>query len=232
MTAPVAEILASNPLYRRLSDDDRTKLAGVSEVRAYPKGARIFSEGDPSDVLYTIDGGRVKVVKRVEGGKEVILEILGEGDPLGAVAVYESRPYPASAVALEDCTLIRVRRAAFFALLETSPSLVHGLLNGLSFRLMELTRRIAEISGARVEVRLARVLLMLADRMGRPASEGVFIPLALSRQELADLVGTTIETAIRVMSRWEKEGLVVTDKDGFTIPDRSRFHGQAHADGP
>ncbi|HEX4824218.1 MAG TPA: Crp/Fnr family transcriptional regulator [Candidatus Polarisedimenticolaceae bacterium] len=221
MAIPVADVLAKNPLFRRLSDEDRHRLAGVSEVRSYERGARIFTEGDPAEILYTIDSGRVKVVKMQGGGKEVIFEILGAGDPVGAVAVYEARPYPASAIALEDCTLIRVRRAAFFALLETSPSLVRGLLNGLSLRLMELTRRIEEVSGSRVETRLARVLLMLADRMGRPAPGGTFIPLPLSRQELADLAGTTIETAIRIMSRWGKDGLVVTEKDGFVVPDRA-----------
>jgi len=223
VTAPVAAILARNPLYRRLSEEDRHKLAGVSDVRSYAKGTRIFHEGDPPEVLHTIDRGRVKVVKLLPGGKEVILEILGAGDPLGAVAVYEARPYPASAVALEDCEMIVVRRAAFFALLETSPTLVRGLLNGLSFRLIELTRRIAEVSGSRVETRLARVLLMLADRMGTPHGSGVFVPLALSRQELADLAGTTIETTIRIMSRWGKEALVSTEKEGFLIPDREKL---------
>ena len=220
MPVPVASVLGANPLFRRLSPDDRKRLAEVSLVRAYEKGATIFSEGDPSEFLYTIDSGRVKVTKLLADGKEVILEILGAGDPLGAVAVYEARPYPASAVALEDSSLILVRRGVFFALLESSPSLVRGLLNGLSFRLIELTRRIAEVAGSRVETRLARVLLMLADRLGRPGERGHFIPLALSRQDLADLTGTTLETSIRIMSRWGKEGVVLSEKEGFLIPDR------------
>ena len=221
MATTIEPLLKGNPLYRRLSDDDRRRLADVSLVRSYSKGTTIFSEGDPSDFLYTVESGRVKVAKMLGGGKEVILEILGAGDPLGAVAAYESRPYPASAVALEDCTLILVRRGAFFALLETSPSLVRGLLNGLSFRLLELTRRIAEVTGSRVETRLAHVMLMLADRMGRPQAGGVFIPLALSRQDLADLTGTTLETSIRIMSRWGKEEVVLTEKEGFLVHDRA-----------
>ena len=221
MTTPVEPLLRGNPLYRRLSEDDRRRLTEVSLVRTYPKGTTIFSEGDPSDFLFTIHSGRVKVAKMLPGGKEVILEILGAGDPLGAVAAYESRPYPASAVALEECTLILVKRAAFFALLESSPSLVRGLLNGLSFRLLELTRRIAEVTGSRVETRFCHVFLMLADRMGRTEARGLFVPLALSRQDLADLTGTTLETAIRIMSRWGKEGVVLTEKDGFVLKDRA-----------
>ena len=221
MATPVEPLLRANPLYRRLSEPDRRRLADVSLARSYSKGTTIFTEGDPSDFLFTIDSGRVKVAKMLPGGKEVILEILGAGDPLGAVAAYESRPYPASATALEDSTLLVVKRGAFFALLENSPSLVLGLLNGLSFRLLELTRRIAEVTGSRVETRFASAFLMLAARLGRTEARGVFIPLALSRQELADFTGTTLETAIRVMSRWGKEGLVLTEKEGFVLVDRA-----------
>jgi CRP-like cAMP-binding protein len=221
VTAGIEALLRDNPLYRRLSKEDRRRLTDVSLVRTYPRGETIFSEGDPSDFLYTIASGRVKVLKMLPGGKEVILEILGSGDPLGAVAAYESRPYPASAITLEETTCILVKRGAFFALLETCPSLVRGLLVGLSFRLIELTKRIAEVTGSRVEARFAHLFLKLAERMGRPDASGTFIPMALSRQDLADLTGTTIETCIRLMSRWGKEGVVATEKDGFRVQDRS-----------
>jgi len=151
----------------------------------------------------------------------VILEIFGPGDPVGAVAVYESRPYPASAVALEPTTCLGIPRTAFFSLLENHPTLVRGMLTGLTHRLMELTNRLADLSGGRVEARLARFFVKLADDIGQNKPDGVFIPLALSRQELADMIGTTIETAIRVMSRWGKDEIVRTDKDGFTVLDRA-----------
>jgi len=169
--------LRENPLYRRLSDEDRRRLAEVSMARTYAKGEAIFSEGDPSHFIYTIASGRVKVVKMLSAGKEVILEILGAGDPLGAVAAYESRPYPASAITLDETTCILVKSGAFFALLETCPSLVRGLLVGLSFRLIELTKRLAEVTGSRVEARFAHLFLKLAERMGKPDAGGVFIPL-------------------------------------------------------
>ena len=221
MAPGIEAVLRDNPLYRRLSDQDRRRLVELSLLRRYSKGETIFSEGDPSDFLFTIASGRVKVLKMLPGGREVILEILGSGDPLGAVAAYEARPYPASAVTLDETTCILVRRGAFFALLETAPTLVRGLLVGLSFRLIELTKRIAEVTGSRVEARFAHLFLKLADRMGRPEAGVTFIPMALSRQDLADLTGTTIETCIRIMSRWGKDGVVVTEKDGFRVKDRA-----------
>lgn len=219
MSAPLEAVLRANPLYRRLTEEDRRRLAAVASLKTYAKGCTLFSEGDPSALLFTLVDGRVKVVKLLPAGKEVILEILGPGDPVGAVAAYESRPYPASAVALEETLAIVVPRAAFFGLIETCPSLVRGLLTGLSFRLIELTQRISEVAGSRVETRFAHLFLKLGDRLGRREENGLLIPLALSRQDLADLTGTTIETAIRVLSRWNKEGLVLTAKDSFLIPD-------------
>jgi len=206
-------------MFRSLSGEDRKRLAGVSLVKAYEKGNVVFSEGDPSSFLYTVSSGRVKVVKLAPNGKEVILEILGEGDPLGAVVAYEGRPYPATAIAIERTLCVLVQRRPFLELLERHPSLVRGYLVGLTQRIVELTRRIPEVSGGRVETRLAHLFLKLAERMGRPRSDGSFIPMPLSRLELAELTGTTVETSIRIMSRWAKEGIVRTEKDGFVVVD-------------
>jgi CRP/FNR family transcriptional regulator len=196
-------------------------------VRSFDKGATVFSDGDPADFLYTILNGRVKVVKLLPTGKEVILEIFGAGDPVGAVVAYEGRPYPASAVALEPASLLLVRRAPFFALLETHPALARGFMLGLTQRIVELTRRIPEVAGGRVETRFAHLFLKLADKMGRPGAEGIEIPMTLSRQDLADLTGTTMETSIRIMSRWSKERLVRTDRNGFVVLDRVALERRA-----
>jgi len=220
MPVRLDDVLRLSGVFRRLTPEDRQRLAAVATLRAFDKGAQLFSEGDDSDFLYTIASGRVKVYKTTPRGTDVILEIFGPGDPVGAVAVYESRPYPATAVALEPTTCMLVPRQAFFRLLEQHPSLVRGLLVGLTHRLVELTNRLAELSGGRIEARLARFFLKLATDVGQPRADGTFIGLVLSRQELADMIGTTIETAIRVMSRWGKDDIVRTEKDGFLVVKR------------
>ena len=221
MPATVEDLLRFSTTFRRLQPADRQRLAEVSRAHQYPKGAAIFNEGDPSDFFFTVVSGRVKVFKMTPTGKDVILEIFGPGDPLGATAAYEGRPFPASAVALEDTMCVLIPRTSFFALLEQHPSLVRGLLLGLTHRLVELTNRLTEMTGGRVEARIARLFLKLADNIGRPVVGGIAIPMALSRQELADLTGTTIETCIRVMSRWGKDEVVRTDKDGFVLLDKA-----------
>ncbi len=224
---PLPAVLAQIPLFRRVSVEDRDRLVAVSQMRAYERGDSVFQEGDPSDFFLIVVTGQEKVFKRTPTGNDRILEIFGPGGPLGAVAVYEARPYPASAEALESTSCLLIPREEFFALLEQHPSLVRGLLGSLSQRLVELTTRLAELTGGRVETRFARLFLKLAGQLGRPERGGVFIPLPLARQELADLMGTTIETCIRIMSRWGKDDVIRTEKDGFVIVDRATLDALA-----
>lgn len=227
MSAPDDELLRRLPFFRRVSPALRAQVAGVARLKSYERGELIFAEGDPSDAFIIIVSGRVKVFKSTPAGKEIILEIFGGGDPLGAVAVYEGAPFMASALSLEPTQVLSIEQAAFFRLLEAEPAFVRGLLSGLTLRLAELTRRLAELTGARVEARFARLFLKLCDQIGRPDRGGVFIPMPLSRQELADLAGTTIETAIRIMSRWHKDDVLHTEKDGFVVLDRAALDDAA-----
>ncbi len=221
MSRPTEDLLRRITLFRRVNSADRARIAELSRLRQYERGQQIFAEGDPPDVFLTIVEGRVKVFKATPAGKEIILEIFGAGDPLGAVAIYENIPLPASAVALEPTECLSIAQQDFFQLLERHPALVRGLLSSLTIRLAELTRRLVELTGARVEARFARLFLKLADQLGKPERGGTYVAMPLSRQELADLTGTTIETAIRIMSRWQKEDVVRTGKDGFVIVGRS-----------
>jgi len=217
MSVELDQALLRARVFSKLSGEDRRRLAEVARLHVYRRGETVFSEGDPPEHFCTILTGRVKIFKMTPAGKDVILEIFGAGDPLGAAAAYDGHPFPASAVALEDSKVLLVPRQAFFALLEQHPTLVRGLLSGLTHRLAELAFRLAELTGGRVEPRFARLFLKLAQEQGRPERGGTFIPVALSRQELADMTGTTIETSIRIMSRWGKQRTVLTEKDGFLV---------------
>ena len=220
MSVPTDDLLRKIPLFKRVSATDRARVAAVAHLKHYGQGDTIFREGDPAETFLTIVEGRVKVFKATPAGKEIILEIFGAGDPLGAVPVYESSSLPASALALEATECLAIPRRDFFALLEEYPALVRGLLSSLTMRLVELTRRLSEMTG-RVEARFARLFLKLADQIGKAERGGVFIAMPLTRQELADLTGTTVETSIRIMSRWQKDGVVHTEKDGFVVLHRA-----------
>jgi CRP/FNR family transcriptional regulator len=207
----------SIPLLATLKPADREALEPLCRMRGYEKGETIFHEGDPADRIHFIYAGRVKIVKSA-GARDIILEILEPGEPVGAVAAFERRNFPASAVAIEPSGLVSIPEREFFALLESRPDMTRHMLSGLTMRLMMLNKRLADMTGS-AEARAARLFVTLAERMGQRRGPGVFVPLSLTRQELADLLGTTLETAIRLMSRWQKENVVVTEKEGFYIPD-------------
>lgn len=209
---------SSVPLLAVLKPDDRAALEPFCRIRGYEKGETIFHEGDRADSIHFLYAGRVKIVKAA-GGRDIIIEILGPGEPVGAVAVFERRPYPATAITLEPSGIVSIPEHDFFQLIEKRPDMVRSLLGGLTMRLMMLNKRLADMTGS-AEAKAARLFLTLGERMGERDGETFFIPMALSRQELADLLGVTLETAIRLMSRWQKEGVVLTERNGFRVPSR------------
>jgi CRP-like cAMP-binding protein len=186
-------------------------------VVAYERGEEIFREGAPATDLCFVVLGRAKIVKAAPE-RDVILGLFGPGEPLGAVAAFEGKRFPASAIALEPSTILHFPEREFFATIDAHPEMTRRLLEGLMRRQFEISRRLADLTGP-VEKRIARLLLMLASRVGTREGAGATIPLALSRQEIADMTATTVESAIRVMSRLGKENVVITGGDGFSIPD-------------
>jgi CRP/FNR family transcriptional regulator len=203
------------PVLASLTATDRAALDPLCELRAFEKGETLFEEGQPALFIHFLFVGRVKIVKAAPE-RDLILEILGPGEPVGAVAVYEQRPFPATAVALEPSGTISIPEREFFQLVERRPEITRRLLAGLTMRLMTLNQRMADMTGS-VEYRAARLFSTLAQRAGQRRDGGIFVPLHLSRQEIAELVGTTVESAIRLMSRWQKEGVVETEPEGFLI---------------
>src|SRR5262245_25149895 len=231
MTRPhaerVREALAALPMFSGLPAPLRERVAAMATLQEFPKGELLWNTGDPAESLTVIVSGRVKVVRHAEAA-DVILEMFGPGDAVGAVAVYNEIPYPATAIAMEPTTLLKLPRRDWFDLLESDPRFARAVLLAMTRLNMALTRRLTSMHGTRVPARIASLFLSLADRLGHATPEGTEIALALSRQEIAECVGTTIESAIRVMSKWNREGLLLTGRDRFVIPDRERLKAEAN----
>ncbi|HEX7076823.1 MAG TPA: Crp/Fnr family transcriptional regulator [Candidatus Eisenbacteria bacterium] len=218
------------PLFRGLSPEDQRRLAALAAIREYARGDYLWRAGDPAESLTLIVKGRVKIVSHGDAG-DVILELFEEGEPVGAIAVYNYMPYPASAICLEAVTLLWVPRRDYFELLDRNPEFARAIIRELTKLTVSLTRKLQEMRGQKVDVRIAQLFLTLVERMGREAKGGTEIPIQLSRQEVADLVGTTVETAIRVLSRWGRERLVITGRDRFLVPSLDRLREIAEGRG-
>jgi CRP/FNR family transcriptional regulator, nitrogen oxide reductase regulator len=202
------EFLRSCPVLAALPAKELATLAAVARDERYRARDYIFMEGDPALWFCLVKTGRVRIFRQSRGGKDVVLELLGPAEPFGGVAVIEKRPYPASAQATEPSTVTKLPQEAIVALAERYPSIIKEMALTIGRRLRAAHDAVKSLAADPVEARLAATLLRLAEREGTRGPHGLTLPFHLTRQSLADMTGTTVETAIRVVSRWLKAGLV------------------------
>lgn len=199
----------------------------------YDAGEQLWREGSKANNFTFVVEGRVKVMKCCNDGGETILGVFGDDEPVGQLAVYREIPYPASAVAIEDTLTLEIYRSHFFGTIRRNPKLMESMMETMMRRNFELVTRCHELSVSNAEQRLAMLFSKFAESMGKrvKGDEGmeVFIDVPLKRADIADLINVRVETAIRYMSRWNKEGPVRTDDDGFTITDYDRLEELATA---
>jgi CRP/FNR family transcriptional regulator len=214
-----AAFLASSPVFAAVPPRDLAGLAAVAREVSYRARDYIFMEGEPADWFCLVRSGRVKIVRASRGGKEVVLELLGPGEPFGGVAVIERRPYPASAQATEPSIVLKIPREPIVALTERHPGVVREMALMIGRRLRAAHESVRSLAADPVEARLAAALLRLAERDGERGPRGITLPYHLTRQSLADMTGTTVETAIRIFSRWQKNRLVRDDSGRLLLAD-------------
>jgi CRP-like cAMP-binding protein len=206
-----SDLLANSALFAPLSDEERGQMEKGIVRRTFEKDEYLFFEGDPAGWLVFVAAGRVKMIKHSESGRETILSTFGPGQIVGEVGVLVGDFYPATAQALEPVVTLSLRRDEYIALVRSHPDLAWALIVELGRRLQRAHETIRSLAVEKVERRVARVLLRMASASGERLEGGaVRITLALSRQDIADMAGTVIETAIRTLSKFQRQGLVET----------------------
>jgi len=218
----MAQVVRTVPLFASLRERDWDEVAGMLAGLCYPRDAFVFFEGDLPEFLYVIWMGRVKLVRHSVDGRDVVLDVLGPGRLLGEVAVFDGAPYSQTAQAMEEIAVIAISRTDFLDLLARFPTLALAVINELGRRLRVANDLVQSLAVDRVEQRIARALLRLAMYNGTPTKDGLMIQMRLTRQDLADMTGTTVETAIRVMSRFRKQSWITTQRGRVIIkqPDQ------------
>jgi CRP/FNR family transcriptional regulator len=186
-------------------------------------GETFFKEGDPCEAVYGVLTGRVQMVKEAPDGRQFCLDVLGPGEVMAAVAAIRGIRLPATATALDAAACMRIPVADFSKLLEEHPKTATRMLSMVSKRLVEAGSSRRDLAIEAVEVRLARVLSRLAEKFGSEHHGEQVFSQSITRQNLADLAGTTVETTIRVMSRWTREGIVRTNDHRISIVQPARL---------
>ena len=212
---PKKEFLKSLSMFSALSDTDLIRLSDMAKEFVYKNGEYVFYEGDSPDWFCIVKEGNIKAIKQAEDGKEIIMHMFKAGDTFGEVAVFDRRPYPASALTVGQTTVIKFHHTHCFEILETMPEVAAKFLLTMGRKQREFVKQIESALTSRVEKRIANTLLKLA--IMTDAVRGKSINLHLTRKDIASMVGTTIETTIRVMSRFQKEGVIETTRIGITI---------------
>ena len=189
----------------------------------YGKKESVFSEGDPSEWFYVVKKGKVKITKLSHDGKEIILEIIAPMDFFGGVAVMRGFPYPANAVAMEETEVLKISRRNLMSILDRFPSLMYCMATNIGDRIKGSHETLKSIALEKVEARIASLLIKLADKAGEETPDGTAINMKLTKQDIAEMVGTTVETSIRTMSKLSKSGLLSSKAGRIVIRDLDKL---------
>ncbi len=188
--------------------------AALAEIRKQARLKRVdqegffFHQGQPARALYVLVEGKVRLVQISPEGQNVVLHFISPGEPFGGGPVLGHRVYPAAAEAIVPSIALYWDGETIQGLLERHPPLVRNILQVVATRFAELQDRYRELATERVERRIARAMLRLARAHGKKTDRGLLVELPLSRQDLAEMTGTTLSTVSRIASRWESKGLI------------------------
>lgn len=211
------ELLANSPVFNGLDESALTAVVQTAQIRKVKAGEFFFYEGEAADYFYLITAGRVRLSQITPDGKQIILHMFGAGDSMAIVAVLSMEHNPVSAEALEDATALAWHKTTFTQLMEAYPRIAINSLQLLASRFHELQDRYRELATERVERRVARTLLRLAQQVGVKNEVGIKINMALTREDIAQMTGTTLYSVSRILSGWEQKGLVKTGRESVTI---------------
>jgi len=211
--------LSKVAIFSGLSEIELSFLAQRAVPRHYTSGQIVFSEGEPCAGLYIVDSGHVRIFKSSANGREQVLNIDGPGSSVAELPVFDGGNYPAAVAAVDEVTLLFVRKQDFQSLCLTHPQVALKVLRVVGARLRRLVGIIEELSFTTVRHRLASFLLRAAQREGKRVAEGVKVTLPASNQELASQIGTVRELVSRNLSRLQAQGLIHIEGRSVIIPN-------------
>lgn len=210
-------ILIGADMFGQLDEAGRNAVLQAGTLRQLPAGRLVFSQGDPGVTCHTLLEGRVKILQSRPDGGQSVIRFIGPGEMFGTVAALMDRPFPADAVAVVDSTEIYWTVAAMRRLMTDIPEIALRSTASAGTRLFELQNRVGELSGERVEQRIARALVRLIQQAGRQTPEGVEIDFPISRQELAEMTGSTLHTVSRTLAAWDDAHITASSRRHIVV---------------
>jgi CRP-like cAMP-binding protein len=218
---PHIQTLQASKIFRGLSPADLRAVCELAGHRRIEPGGFFFHQDDPAATLFLLTHGQLKMTQIGPEGHQVLVRFVNAGEGFGAIAAMSGMTYPLSAQAVETCVALAWNEMTLQQMLTTYPIITLNVLHLVTSYFKQLQERYRELATERVERRVARSLLRLAQQAGRPVEHGLLIDLSLSRQDLAEMTGTTLYTVSRILSNWERAGLVDVGRGRVMIRHRS-----------
>jgi CRP-like cAMP-binding protein len=211
-------------IFQAMTDPDLDNVLAMASVRQLPEGAAAFTQGTEATEFFCLLNGRLKVIQTTPDGQQVVVRHVNPGDIFGIAKAMRRPDYPATAVAIVESLALAWSSTQWEAFIARSPTLALNALQTVGQRLQDAHTRILELSTEEVERRVAHAVLRLVRQAGRKTEEGILIDFPVTRQDIAEMTGTTLHTVSRVMTAWEAKGLVQSSRKRVVVVDPHRLY--------
>jgi CRP-like cAMP-binding protein len=212
-------LIAGLPAFAGLSGEQLDQVLAFARSARHPKDSEIFSQGQGARQFYLLLSGHIRVVQTTAEGHQVVARYIDQGEWFGIAVAMGRDTYPATAMAAVDCVALSWPNNVWPDLQSSHPSLIAGAYQTIGSRLQDTQARVMEMSTEQVEQRIAHTILRLVKQSGRKTESGIEIDFPITRQDIAEMTGTTLHTVSRILSSWEDDGLVRSGRQKVTVTD-------------
>ncbi|WP_029042209.1 Crp/Fnr family transcriptional regulator [Cucumibacter marinus] len=219
MPALDRSLIRSMALFERMSDDELDDVLSKANVRRVPSGQAVFEQGKTATEFFVLLNGRLKVSRVTPNGQQVMVRVVNPGDLFGIAKALQRPDYPGTAVAAGESLVLAWPMANWDLFVDHHPSLAVNAMQTIGQRLQEAQTRILEMATEDVERRVAHAVLRLVQQSGKKEAEGIRIDFPVSRQDVAEMTGTTLHTVSRLFSAWEAQGIVKGGRQKLLVRD-------------
>jgi CRP/FNR family transcriptional regulator, nitrogen oxide reductase regulator len=216
-------LVADLPLFAGLSTEQLGEILREARSARYPRHSAVFEQGEDAHSFFVLLHGHVRASKMTPAGEQIVVRYVAPGESFGVAMAIGLQRYPATATAVDDSVVLAWPSETWPRLVATFPALATNTLQTVGTRLQETQTRVVEMSTQQVEQRVAHALLRLARQSGRKVEHGVEIDFPISRQDIAQMTGTTLHTVSRILSGWEQRGLIESGRQRIVLRESHKL---------
>ena len=227
MAAVDTSLVADLPMFTGFSGEELAEILREARSTRYPRNSEVFSQGEDAHSFFLLLHGHVRASKTTPTGEQVVMRYVAPGEIFGVAPAMGLKHYPATATAVDDSVVLIWPSAAWPRLVAKFPALATNTLQAVGSRLQESFTRVVEMSTEQVEQRVAHTLVRLARQSGRTVERGVEIDFPISRQDIAQMTGTTLHTVSRILSGWEQAGLIESGRQRIVLREPEKIFALA-----